>query len=226
MNRVFVVRVWLAVVLSVGLIPAVRIAAAVPAGRREISLNTGWRFQRQVHRGSEVEWQFRDASPGLRRFGLVESFPATFLGPGGAWPLGSRASLARHRLVPQAVRSARSERRPEGLSRIRRRLAGGQGVGQRPLAGEHVGGYTSFVWMSRTWLIGASNLLAFGWTTPTVRTSLRPMRPISLSTADCTAMSGCTSPARLRFPYGGIALTTPEVSGTLDRSPAPRSGIR
>ena len=214
MNRVFVVRVWLAVVLSVGLIPAVRIAAAVPAGRREISLDRGWRFQRQVNAGSAIEWQFRDAwKPGYddsawSKVFLPHSWDQTAHGPwvtvlhwrGIGW-------YRREFTVPAVTAGQRVLLEFEGALQVARVWVNGR------QAGEHVGGYTGFV-LDVTGLVktGPGNLLAL-----LVDNTNSPDIPPANET-NITIYGGLYRDAWLHItgpvaiPDGGISITTSEVS--------------
>src|ERR1035438_4330652 len=133
-----------------------------PAVRRTTSLNEGWRFQRQANPGSAIEWQFRDA-----------------------WTLGFDDSQWSHVVLPHSWDQTAhtpwvSLNHWRGIGWYRREfevpaLRGGERVflefegamqvttvwvnGRR--AGDHVGGYTGFVF-DVTDLVkpGGSNLLA------------------------------------------------------------------
>ena len=132
-----------------------------PAVRRTTSLNEGWRFQRQANPDSAIEWQFRDA-----------------------WTLGFDDSQWSHVFLPHSWDQTAhtpwvSLNHWRGIGWYRREfevpaLRGGERVflefegamqvttvwvnGRR--AGEHVGGYTGFVFEVTDLVEPSGNLLA------------------------------------------------------------------
>jgi beta-galactosidase len=116
------------------------------AVRHTASLNEGWRFQRQVNPGSAIEWQFRDAwKPGFddaqwSRVFLPHSWDQTAHSPwvsinhwrGIGW-------YRREFEVPQLPAGERVFLEFEGAMQVTTVWVNGR------RAGEHVGGYTGFV---------------------------------------------------------------------------------
>ncbi|MEW5975822.1 MAG: glycoside hydrolase family 2 TIM barrel-domain containing protein [Acidobacteriota bacterium] len=185
--------------------------------REQISLNSDWRFQRQVTPGSAVEWQFRGAwSPDYddsqwSRIFLPHSWDQRAHNPwvtinhwrGVGW-------YRRDFPVPVSAAGRRVLLEFEGASQVSRVWVNGQS------AGEHVGGYTGFV-LDVTHLIrpGGSNLLAVQ-----VDNTNSPDIPPANET-NIANYGGLYRDVWLHItgpvfvPYGGVAITTPLVSRKL-----------
>jgi beta-galactosidase len=195
-------------------------ATESPAVRVTTSLNEGWRFQRQVSPGSAVEWQFRDAAkPGYddswwSQTFLPHSWDQTAHTPwvsinhwrGVGW---YRKTFAVPRLSP----GSRVVLEFEGAMQVARVWVNGR------VAGEHVGGYTGFVFdVTELVTAGADNLVAL-----MLDDSNSPDIPPANET-NIAIYGGLyrdvwlhiTGPVAI--PEGGISITTPEVSQ--DRSTA------
>ena len=101
--------------------------------RQKIGLNEDWQFQRQVEPGSAIEWQFRDAwkpdydDSGWSKVFLPHSWDQTAHLPWVALNHWRGMGWYRKRFDVPALASWAA-----GLSGIRRRFAGREGVGERP----------------------------------------------------------------------------------------------
>ncbi|MCW5979164.1 MAG: DUF4982 domain-containing protein [Bryobacteraceae bacterium] len=204
------------ILLALGLLP-VSLSAAEPF-RLEVSLNDGWRFQRQAAPGSAVEWPFRDAfQPGYddsrwSKVFLPHSWDQTAHGP---WVrIHHWRGIGWYRKMFQAPRLPAGQRfllEFEGVLQVAKVWVNGKE------AGEHVGGYTSFQFDVTDLLKpGAENLLAVQ-----VDNTNSPDIPPANET-NIAIYGGIYRDVWLRtagavgIPYGGLAITTPEV--TAERS--------
>ncbi len=177
-------------------------------------MNEGWRFQRQVNPGSEVEWQFRDASkPGYddsqwSKVFLPHSWDQMAHNP---WVTTNHwRGIGWYRKefeVPAVAPGGRVFLEFEGAMQVAKVWVNGRE------AGEHVGGYTAF-YLDVTGLVkaGGNNLLA-------VRVDDTNSPDIPPANETNIAIYGglyrdvwlhITGP--LLIPYGGVSITTPEVS--------------
>lgn len=182
--------------------------------RQTVSLNEGWRFQRQVNPGSEVEWQFRDAwkpdydDSGWPSVFLPHSWDQTAHLP---WVVQNHwRGIGWYRKafeVPTLSAGQRVFLEFEGAMQVAKVWVNGQP------AGEHVGGYTGFV-LDVTDLVKPSeqNLLA-------VRLDDSNNPDIPPANETNIAIYGgiyrdvwlhVTGPVLI--PDGGISITTPAVS--------------
>ncbi len=196
------------------LLSQVLLATGPGSLRQTISLNKGWSFQRQVNPGSEVEWQFRDAwEPSYddsrwSKVFLPHSWDEMAHNP---WvTIDHWRGIGWYRKefsVPGLAPGQRVFLEFEAAMQVAKVWVNGRE------AGEHVGGYTGFV-LDVTDLVkaGGDNLLA-------VRVDDTNSPDIPPATEENTADYGglyrdvwlhITGPVLI--PYGGISLTTPEVS--------------
>ena len=189
-------------------------ASHAQALRQRISLNEDWRFQRQVAPGPAIEWQFRDAwkpdydASEWSNVFLPHSWDQT---AHNAWvALNHWRGTGWYRKLfaaPALFAGQRVFLEFEGASQVAKVWVNG-----RP-AGEHVGGYTGFVF-DVTSLVkpGSENLLALS-----VDDTNSPDIPPANET-NITIYGGLYRDVWLHItgsvliPDGGISLTTPEVS--------------
>ncbi len=215
---------------AVGTVAAVNLPGLATAGQRSaligtgaasgagprvtVSLNEGWKFHRQTNPGSAVEWQFRDAwksdydDSGWSKTSLPHSWDQTAHTPwvttlhwrGIGW-------YRKEFVVAKSAAGRRVFLEIEGAMQVTKVWVNGHE------AGEHVGGYTGFV-LDVTDLIniGGNNRLA-------VRVDDTNSPDIPPANETNIAIYGglyrdvwfhLTSP--ILIPYGGISITTPEVS--------------
>ena len=196
------------------LCPGAGTATAAGPLRRQISLNTDWRFERQVSPGSAVEWQFRDAfrpaydAAGWARVFVPHSWDQVAHSP---WPRTNHwrgiGWYRREFAVPAAAPGSRFFLEFEGVLQVAKVWVNGRE------AGEHTGGYTGFV-LDVTDLVrpGGGNLLA-------VRVDNTNSPDIPPANETNIAIYGgiyrdvwlhVTGPVLV--PDGGVSITTPEVS--------------
>ncbi len=199
------------------LLPMVLAVALLGAGsspRQTLSLNEGWRFQGQITPGSAIEWQFRDAwkpafdDSGWSRVFLPHSWDQVTHNP---WvTINHWRGIGWYRkefLVPASAAGGRVFLEFEGALQVARVWVNGRE------AGEHVGGYTGFVF-DVTDLIksGGNNLLVVQ-----VDNTNSPDIPPANET-NITIYGGLYRDVWLHItgpvliPYGGISITTSEVS--------------
>ena len=186
------------------------------AVRQKVCLNEDWRFERQVNPGSAVEWQFRNAwkpefdDSGWSKVFLPHSWDQTAHMPWVA--LGHWRGIGWYRKLFQVPALSAGQRvflEFEGAMQVANIWVNGSP------AGEHVGGYTGFVF-DVTDLVkpGRENLLA-------VRLDDTNSPDIPPANESNIAIYGglyrdvwlhITGP--LLIPDGGISITTPRVSQT------------
>jgi len=188
--------------------------AASAAGPREaVSLNTGWRFQRQSDPGSHVEWEFRDAwkpefddSQWARVF-VPHSWDQTAHSPFVAenhW-----RGIGWYRRTFTAAESAAGRKaflEFEGAFQVTRVWLNGKKVG------EHTGGFTGFlVVVTGVLVAGRRNVLVLS-----VDSTNSPDIPPG-NESNVSAYGGLYRDVWLHLmgntyiPDGGVSITTPEV---------------
>ncbi len=185
--------------------------------RQAMNFNENWLFQRQVAPGSAIEWQFRDAwMPGYDD----SQWSKVFLPHGWdqeahkPWPtLNHWRGIGWYRKefdAPESLAGRKTFLEFEGVSQVAKVWVNGR------KAGEHVGGYTSFVLDVTDFIkTGSQNLLAL----QVDNTNSPDIPPANESNIviyggiyrDVWLYS--TGPAYV--PFGGISITTPEVSREL-----------
>ena len=121
------------------------LGAVIPP-RQTLSLNEGWRFQKQINPGSAIEWQFRDAwkptydGSGWSRIFLPHSWDQVARNP---WVTANHwRGIGWYRkefVMPASAAGARIFIEFEGALQVAKVWVNGRE------AGEHVGGYTGFV---------------------------------------------------------------------------------
>jgi beta-galactosidase len=182
--------------------------------RCQVSLNQDWRFQRQITPGSAVEWQYRDAwkpeyddSQWSRVF-LPHSWDQTAHAPwvralhwrGIGW-------YRKYFLVPQLFQGQRVFLEFEGALQVTKAWVNGRE------SGDHVGGYTGFVFdVTDSIKPGGNNLLAVR-----VDNTNSPDIPPAHET-NISIYGGIYRDVWLHvtgpvfIPDGGVLINTPEVS--------------
>ena len=182
--------------------------------RQRVSLNEDWQFQRQVGPGSAIEWQFRDAwKPGYDDSGwskvfLPHSWDQTAHLPWVVQNHWRGIGWYRKRFeVPALSAGQRVFLEFEGASQVAKAWVNGH------LAGEHVGGYTGFVF-DVTGLVnaGGENLLALS-VDDTNSPDIPPANETNIAIYGGIyrdVWMHITGPVLI--PDGGISITTPKVS--------------
>lgn len=192
-------------------------AAQVPkpsAVRRTTSLNEGWRFQRQANPGSAIEWQFRDAwTPGFddsqwSHVFLPHSWDQTAHTPWVSLNHWRGIGWYRRELeVPTLRGGERVFLEFEGAMQVTTVWVNGR------RAGEHVGGYTGFVF-DVTDLVqpGQRNLLA-AMLDDTNSPDIPPANETNIAIYGGLYRDvwlHITGP--ILIPDGGVSITTPQVT--------------
>jgi beta-galactosidase len=182
--------------------------------RQRISLNEYWQFQRQVAPGSAIEWQFRDAwkpdydASGWSRVFLPHSWDQTAHLPWVA--LNHWRGMGWYRKlfeVPALPAGNRVFLEFEGASQVAKVWVNGRPVG------EHVGGYTGFVFdVTDLVKAGGENLLVVS-VDDTNSPDIPPANETNIAIYGGIYRDvwlHITGPVLI--PDGGLSITTPKVS--------------
>lgn len=206
-------------ILLFGLLSVLGTARAAETARQKVSLDTGWRFQRQSRPGSEVEWEFERAwAPGYDDSKWSEVFlPHTWdksaHSPWVAVNHWRGVGWYRKRFdVPASAMGREVFIEFEGAFQLSKVWVNGIKVA------EHIGGYTGFlVDITKVVRIGQPNLIAVS-----VDSTNNPDIPPA-NESNVAAYGGIYRDVWLHIlnpiyiPDAGISITTPDVAKAQSR---------